>query len=377
MNNVYMIKTFATLSLAWVMAGCVTTEAIPQAPQAVQTRRVAAPAAVTRGTLRYSAVVEPDADVPLSFRIPGYVVALNQVRGEDGRMRDIAEGDRVRKGTVLVRIRSAEYEDRLRQAEAHAAAAEAVAQKAMLDFERATRLYASESMTKTDFDAAQAQHDAARSEVRAALAQASEARIALADTSVIAPFDGDVVKKAVEPGAFVGPGVTVLALAKTDVVKIVIGVPDTTVRSIKLGQSVGVTVDALGDHSFQARISRIASAADPRTRNFEVEVAIPNRGYVLRTGMIGSLQVAVNEAEGERSAVTIPLSAIVQADEGRYGVFVVAPTNEGDTARLRRVEVGDVVGTEISVVSGVDTGDELITTGANLLKDGQRVEVVR
>jgi multidrug efflux system membrane fusion protein len=327
--------------------------------------------------MRYSAVVEPDADVLLAFRIPGYVVALTQVRGEDGRMRDVAEGDRVRKGTVLVRIRSAEYEDRLRQAEAQAAAAEAVAQKATLDFNRATRLYASESLTKPDFDAAQAQHDAAQSELRAALAQASEARIALADTSVTAPFDGDVVKKAVEPGAFVGPGVTVLALARTDVVKIVIGVPDTAVRSIKLGQPVGVTVDAIGDHTFQARISRIASAADPRTRNFEVEVAIPNRDRGLRTGMIGSLQLAADQAEGGPTAVTIPLSAVVRADEGRYGVFVVAASGEGNTATLRRIEVGNVVGTEISVVSGLSADDEVITTGANLLKDGQRVEVVR
>ena len=131
--------------------------------------------AATAAPLRYSAVVEPDADVPLSFRIPGYVVALMQVRGEDGRMRDLAEGDRVRKGAVLVRIRPAEYEDRVRQAKAQAAAAEALATKARLDFDRATRLYGSDSMTKPDFDAAQAQHDATQSELRAALAQTSEA----------------------------------------------------------------------------------------------------------------------------------------------------------------------------------------------------------
>jgi multidrug efflux system membrane fusion protein len=232
-------------------------------------------------------------------------------------------------------------------------------------------------MTKSDFDAARAQHDATQSELRAALAQTSEAELALGDTSLIAPFEGDIVKKTVEHGAFVGPGVTVLALAKTDVVKIVMGVPDTTVRSITLGRPVDVTVDAMGDRTFHARVTRIASAADPRTRNFEVEVAIPNRDRTLKAGMIGSLQFAVPETGGKTSALTIPLSAIVQADEGRYGVFIVVPSAEGDTATLRRIEVGAVVGTEISVVSGLSAGDEVITTGANLLKDGQRVEVVR
>jgi RND family efflux transporter MFP subunit len=377
MNNVHTIRTFASLVLASLMTGCVTTEAIPQAPQAVQTRRVDSSAAPNGGTLRYSAVVEPDADVPLSFRIPGYVVALHQVRAADGSMRDIAEGDRVAKGAVLVRIRASEYDERVRQAKSQAAAAEALALKAKLDFDRATRLFDTESMTKSDFDAARAQYDATRSELGAALAQVSEAEIALDDTSLVAPFGADIVKKTVEPGAFVGPGVTVLALAKMDVVKIVIGVPDTTVRSIKLGQPIDLTVDAMGDRAFHARVTRIASAADPRTRNFEVEVAIPNRDFTLKAGMIGSLQFAVKEADRNASAVTIPLSAIVQAEEGRYGVFIVVPSTEGDTAALRHVAIGEIVGTEIRVASGLSAGDEVITAGANLLKDGQRVEVVR
>jgi multidrug efflux system membrane fusion protein len=377
MNNVQTIRTFATLLLASLVTGCVTTEAIPQAPQAVQTRRVVSPAAVNGGSLRYSAVVESDADVPLSFRIPGYVVALQQVRASDGSMRDIAEGDRVAKGAVLVRIRASEYDERVRQAKSQAAAAEAVALKAKLDFDRATRLFDTQSMTKSDFDAARAQYDATQSELHGALAQVSEAEIALHDTSLVAPFGADIVKKTVEPGAFVGPGVTVLALAKMDVVKIVVGVPDTTVRSITLGQPVDVTVDAMADRAVHARVTRIASAADPRTRNFEVEVAIPNRDFTLKAGMIGSLQFAVKETDRNASAFTIPLSAIVQAGEGRYGVFIVVPSNEGGTAALRQIEVGEVVGTEISVASGLSAGDEVITTGANLLKDGQRVEVVR
>ena len=94
----------------------------------------------------------------------------------------------------------------------------------------------------------------------------SEAEIALRDTTIAAPFDGDVVRKAVEPGSFVGSGLTLFALAKTDTVKIIIGAPDTVMRSIRLGQIVDVTVDAFDNRTFAARISRIASAADPKTR---------------------------------------------------------------------------------------------------------------
>jgi multidrug efflux pump subunit AcrA (membrane-fusion protein) len=90
--------------------------------------------------LRFSAVVTPDSEVPLAFRIPGYVISLKQVRGQDGRMRDLAEGDRVSRGAMLVRIRSSEYEDKVHEASSQAAAAEAVAVKAKLDFDRATHL---------------------------------------------------------------------------------------------------------------------------------------------------------------------------------------------------------------------------------------------
>jgi RND family efflux transporter MFP subunit len=377
MSNVKTMKMLALLPFVLLMTGCASPKPVPQAPQAVQTQRVGFDPAVSGGSSRYSAVVEPEAEVPLSFRIPGYVIALKQVRGEDGRMRDIAEGDRVGKGAVLVRIRAAEYEDRVRQATSQAAAAEAHAQKAQLDFDRATRLYASQSMTKSDFDAARAQYDATQGQLHAARATTSEAEIALRDTSVAAPFDVDIVKKSVELGAFVGPGSPVLVLAKTDVVKIVVGVPDTTVRSIKLGQAVDVSVDAFANRTFQARVSRIASAADPTTRNFEVEVAIPNRNRLLKVGMIGSLQLAMNQVDQQQPSLQVPLSAIVQATDGKYAAFVVAASKEGHLARLRPVEIGRVIGTGISVVSGLTNGDEVITTGANLLKDGQRVEVVK
>src|SRR4051812_2792456 len=100
------LNTYTVLLLALAIAGCSSKKPIQQAAQAVQAQRVQSETTADGGELRFSAVVTPDAEVPLSFRIPGYVVSLKQVRGQDGRMRDIAEGDRVSKGAVLVQIRS-------------------------------------------------------------------------------------------------------------------------------------------------------------------------------------------------------------------------------------------------------------------------------
>jgi multidrug efflux system membrane fusion protein len=366
------------LSLVLVMAGCGSNKPLTQPSQGVEAQTIKAQAGVSTDAFRFSAVVMPDSEAPLAFRIPGYVVSLKQVRGQDGRMRPIAEGDRVSRGAVLVHIRSSEYEDKVRQASSQAAAAQAVALKAELDFDRASRLYESKSITKPDFDSARAQYDSSQDEVKSARALTSEAEIALRDTSLVAPFDGDIVKKSVELGAFVGPGSpAAFTIAKTDLVKIVVGVPDTVVRSVKVGQPVEVAIDAFPRRTFHARISRMSSAADNVTRNFDVEVAIPNHDHLLKVGMIGSLQLANSDAASRPSAVQVPLAAIVQAKDGTYGVFVVSNSSNGDIARLRGVDIGAVNGTEIAVANGLATGDRIITTGANLLKDGQRIEVLQ
>ena len=372
-----MKTIIAVFSLVLVISGCSSKTPLAQPPQGVEAKLIDGQSGPAASGLRFSAVVMPDSEVPLAFRIPGYVTSVCQVRGQDGRMRELAEGDRVRRGAVLVRIRSSEYEDKVRQASSQAAAAEAVVQKAKLDFDRATHLYDSQSITKPDFDSARAQYDATQEELKSARAATSEAQIALGDTSLVAPFDGDIVKKSVELGGFVGPASSVFSLAKTDLVKIVVGVPDTVVRSIRLGQPVEVAIDAFPARSFHARISRMSSAADNVTRNFDVEVAIPNRGHLLKSGMIGSLQLANAADAGQTSALQVPLSAIVQAKDGTYGVFVVSNSNDGAVARLRSIDIGAVNGAEIAVANGLATGDRIITTGANLLKDGQPVEVLQ
>jgi RND family efflux transporter MFP subunit len=369
--------TLAVLASILVTAGCASNKPIQQPPQGVHAEAIQTQNGVSADGLRFSAVVAPDSEVPLSFRIPGYVIALKQVRGQGGTMRAIDEGDRVSRGTVLVKIRSSEYEDKVRQASSQAAATEAVFQKAKLDFDRATHLYDTQSLTKPEFDSARAQYDASQEQLKSARALTSEAEIALRDTSLVAPFDGDIVKKAVEMGAFVGPGVPAFAIAKTDTVKIIVGVPDTVVRSVRLGQPVEVGIDAFPTRTFHARISRVSSAADTVTRNFDVEIAIPNHDHLLKVGMIGSLQLANADSANKTSAVLVPLSSVVQANDGKYGVFLVSDSSAGEIARLHGVEIGAVSGTEIRVLNGLKAGDRIITTGANLLKDGQRVEVLQ
>ena len=134
------VKIKITMLISLALVGCNSSKPLQQAPQAVQARRIDSQPSLSGTGLRFSAVVTPDTEIMLSFRIPGYVVSLKQVRGQDGRMRDIAEGDRVAQGTVLAQMRATEYEEKVNQAVSQAEATDASVLKAKLDFERAKNL---------------------------------------------------------------------------------------------------------------------------------------------------------------------------------------------------------------------------------------------
>lgn len=359
---------------ALTMCACKSNEPIAQPPQAVQAEQVATSPG-SDGSARFSAIVMPQTQVQLAFRIPGYVTSLLRVRGVDGTTHDIGEGDRVRQGDVLAHLRATEYNEKVQQASSQAEAAQAAAQKAKADFERATRLFETQSITKPEFDAARAQYEATQAQLNGARAATSEAKLALSDSQLRSPLTGDVLKKLVDVGSFVGPGVPAFVVANTDTVKITVGVPDITVRSLKLGAPVSTVTDALPDRMFAARVSRIAAAADPKTRNFDVEISIPNRDHSLKAGMIASISFSTDTKQ--KTATTVPIAAIVQTASGSYGVFTVSKDNTSTVARLRPVEVGDVRGNQIEVLKGVSAGDLIITTGASVLKDGQAVEVLK
>ncbi len=369
-----MRRTALLVAAASLMCACHSNKPIQQPPQAVQVAQVNG-SSNSQTRMRFSAVVMPDSQVPLSFRTPGYVVSLLRVRATEGAAHEIGEGDHVRRGEILANLRAAEYEEKVRQASSQAEAAHAAAQKAKSDFDRASRLYESQSITKPEFDAARAQYDATQAQLRAAQAATGEAGIALSDSMLRSPLDGDVVKKLVEVGSFVGPGTPAFVVANTDTVKITVGVPDVTVRSLKLGLPVSITTDVFPSRVFESRVSRIAAAADPKSRNFDVEISISNRNHILKAGMIASVEFA--SGSKEETVPTIPISAVVQSTRGGYAVFVVERYNATTIARLRPVEVGNVRGNEIEVVEGLSSGDTIISNGASLLKDGQPIEVLR
>jgi len=326
-------------------------------------------------TIRYSANIVPYSQVDLAFKSGGYVQSIRQVKGADGRMRNIDAGDWVSKGTLLALVNQQDYTDKLAQAKAQYSRAQAEYEKAKLSFDRTSALYSTQSATKPDYDSAKAQLDSTAASIESAKAQISEAEVALGYCSLRAPFDAWVVKRSVDVGSLVGPATNGFSIADTRSVKAVFGVPDISVSRVTLGQRLTMTTDALpGD--FTGRVTSISPAADPKSRVYSVEITIPNAKNQLKSGMIASLMLG---GEGLKSAVNaVPLAAVVRDPRAQNGFAVLVANQTGDTAtvHLRPVELGDAYGNVIAVNSGLTSGEKVVTTGVSLVKDGDSVRVI-
>jgi multidrug efflux system membrane fusion protein len=329
-----------------------------------------------QATARYSATINANSRVDVAFKVGGYVARVAQQRGVDGRPRLLQEGDRVAKGTELAALRQDDYVQRLQEAEASLAESIASHQQARVDGERAARLLASRSISQAEADAAKAKADTAAARVDGARSRVDQARTALYDTSLRAPMNGVVLERRVEVGTLAAAGLVSFAIADLDSVKATFGVPDTVVRTLKMGTRQAIALEAFRGETFEGRISRIASAADSRSRIFEVEIEIPNPRGELKPGMVASLELAHDAAA--KPNVLLPLSSIVRAPApaNGYAVFVLEKDGDRRIARIRPVQLGDLQGNRIAVREGLQRDESVVVMGAALLSDGQTVQII-
>jgi len=368
----YALALIAASTLA--LAGC-STKTRSETPQLRPVRAVEVGTIQLGGGVRYSANIDPYSQVDLAFKSGGYLAQIRQVRGADGRMRSVGEGDWVSKGAVLAVVRLDDFENQLALAKAQLLRAQVVQEQAKLAYDRTSILYSSQSATKPEFDDAKAHNDSAAAGVKEAEAAVAEAETTLNDCSLRVPFDAWILKRNVDIGSLVGPATVGFSLADTRLVKAVFGVPDTAISRLKLGDRQTITTDA-APGGFAGRVTAISPAADPRSRVYSVEVTIPNPRNQLRAGMIASL--TLGETERAHAALAVPLDAVVRDPDQPHAFAVLVADGAGDTAtaRLRSVELGEAYGNMITVLKGITLGERVVTNGATYVKSGEKVQII-
>lgn len=229
------------------------------------------------------------------------------------------------------------------------------------------------AQAQAQVDAAREQEAAARSQVKTQQAQAATQAAALENTrlqlqyaTIVAPFDGVVVSRQLDPGAYVTPGTSTSILTISDLnhLDVVLNAGEEVLPMLHKGDPVRITVDAYPGRVFSGVVNRIAGGVDPTTRTVQVEVDIPNPGNLLRPGMYATTQLSA----GARRALVVPLSALQSAGTQHY-VWTV----EHGTVSEQPVTVGEATGEVVEVTGGLAPGDTIVVRGADLLRQGQQV----
>lgn len=177
---------------------------------------------------------------------------------------------------------------------------------------------------------------------------------------------GVVSRILLNPGASVNPATPIMAIVDIDTVKAVMAVDELKIRFVRVGLAVQLKMAAYPDDVFTAKVTAISPIANPQTRAIDIEITVPNPGYRLKPGMYAEMEMVQNR----RSGLMLPIAAVVDRG-GQKFVFSVA----ADRARMEPVVTGAINGDEIEIVSGLRGSENIVSSGADRLENGDRLNV--
>lgn len=304
-------------------------------------------------------VTSPDAPVSVAFLVSGKVIEVGP-----------REGDYVKKGQLLAAIDPLDYKLSLQAASAQAGQAKVAIQRSKDEYARMKFLYESRSLAENDFEKYKAAWLSAKEQVDQAVANQRLAQKRLNDASLYAPTAGFISKRAIEPGQTAGSGSPVFEIVKLDPVEINVGVPETDIHLVRIGQTAAVTIPALPTEFFEGRVRVINVSADPNTRTYMTRIVVPNPAHILRVGMVAEARI-----EGDRTVdlMTLPAETILRDPQGATIVFVYYP--EQGRVYAKRVVTGAVYGREIAIKSGLAGDETVVFAGQAKLRDGTIVSL--
>lgn len=257
------------------------------------------------------------------------------------------EGDKVRKGQVLVELDNAE--ERAAVAEAEAALAES-----QNNFKRSRDLFSSKALSVSQLDLIEAT-------LKGNQARLDVAKARLDDTIIRASFDGNTGFRRVSIGSLVSPGTVITTLDDTSTIKLDFTVPETYLYVLNKGLPVTAETAGLPGRTFSGEVAQIDSRIDPVSRSIAVRAELPNPKGELRPGMFMTVKL-----QGEETpALLVPEAAIVP-EQGRTFVFVV----ENGEAVRREVRLGKRRPGDVEIIDGLKEHERVVVEGTQNLRDG-------
>lgn len=289
--------------------------------------------------------------VTLSADLPGVVQEIT-----------FDSGSWVKQGQVLVRLDTS-------QEKAQLTAAEAQADLAKMNLDRAKDLREKQVISQAEFDSWDA-------EAKKANATVESYRAVISRKTIVAPFAGRLGIRQVNLGQYLAGGDPIVPLQSIDPIYVNFSVPQQEVTSLKVGDPVNVTIEGLEGVAATGKITAINSLINPDTRNVEVQALFRNPDGTLRPGMFANVQVM---GKSNSDVIALPVSAINYAPYGD-SVFIVEEVKGPDGkpykgVRQQFVKLGSTRGDQVVVLTGVKAGEEIVSSGVFKLRPGAAVEV--
>jgi membrane fusion protein (multidrug efflux system) len=325
----------------------------------------------------------------LALDVAGLVTAVN-----------VKSGDEVRPGQLLLQLRDSEDVALLHQLEASAALAE-------VTFGRAREQMAVQVISKADYDQTAA-------DLKVKQAAVAQQQVNVAKKQLRAPFAGRAGIVTINPGTYLNSGTAVVTLQQLDPVYVDFHVPQKAVAELRTGEKVTLTLDAFAGKTFQGTVNAISPKVDSDTRNVQIEAQVPNPEKSLVPGMFTNVGIAVG---AKQRYLTLPQTAVVYNPYGET-VFMVKTKQDADRARAAEVAktaaanddpppgkpgdkpgdkkaatkgpqlppdalvvqqafvtTGTTRGDQVAIVSGLEEGVEVVTSGQIKLKSGAPIRI--
>jgi membrane fusion protein (multidrug efflux system) len=268
-----------------------------------------------------------------------------------------------KKGEVLMKLDASQEEALLRSAEADA-------QLAKTDLERARDLAIKKVVSGAEFDSAQSKFTRMNAVV-------DQMRSSIAKKSLVAPFDGQLGIRQVNVGQMITAGQPVVALTALNPVYVDFALPEQYISKLAKGLEVKVRADAFPGRQFEGKLTAVNSMVDPVTRNVSLQATLDNPDHALHPGMFAKVEVALAET---KKTVVIPGSAVSYAPYGD-SVFVIEKKKdpktgkESEVLRQQFVRIGEARGDFVAVAQGLKPGETIVGTGVFKLRNGMAVAV--
>lgn len=314
---------------------------------------------------RLSGTVQPVEATDLSFQVGGKVAEVM-----------VKLGDEVKQGQPLAKLDQRTFHLSKQSAQASLAQAEASKTEAKNEFERYKELMDKGLVSRSGFDNAKAAFESTTSNVDVAKAQLDIASKDLQDTLLLAPYDGKITKRIVEPSMQMSPGSPAFQIEGIDGLEVQVMVPETLIRDLSQGMTLAIHYPALIGVEGKGVVTEIGSRA--QTANaFPVAVVIDSPAADLRAGMTAEVDFTfkgVGRTGFSGDSIKVPVEALLAGNGQTSYVFVY--DEEAKVVRKRQVQTENLLNNEVFISEGLNEGDIIATAGVNYLRDGQTVTLL-